>query len=131
MSIQIQGDTVIDSDKNVVGVNSITEKVVTDTITTSTYNVNLNLGNIFHLTIASNTTISFVNPASSGSTKAITLILERDGTSGRTVSFNNVRWTDGNLPELTTTANSIDVLNFFSINGGSWYFGSFSLADVK
>lgn len=113
-----------------IGFTNYTEAVTTATVSTSTYDIDLSLSSVFDLTLTASTTFTFINPPASGVSKPVTVILTQDATGGRTAAFNNVKYTDGTLPQLTTTANAIDVLTFFTINGGSWYFGTFAMAAV-
>lgn len=109
---------------------SYKESVVTVTASTATTNLDLRLGNVFNISITSNTTFTFINPPASGTLQSATLIIKQDATGGRTGSFTNSIWTDGVAPTLTTTANKTDVLTFFTVDGGSNYFGTYALANV-
>ena len=106
------------------------EKVVTATVSTSTYNVDLSLSNIFNLTFTSSSTISFTNLPPNGICRNILLILKQDAAGGRVVSFSNTKWTDGVAPALTTTTNAVDVVTILIFDGTN-RFGSFVMADVK
>jgi hypothetical protein len=107
-----------------------TETVNTATVSTSTYNIDLSLSNIFNLTLATSVTFTFTNPPTVGFTKPVTVILKQDATGSRTASFNNAKYTDAVSPVLTTTANRSDVLTFFTLDGGTSYFGTFAMANV-
>lgn len=110
---------------------SFTEKVTVAAVSTLTYDIDLSLSNIFNLTLASNTVFTFTNPPSANIFKPVTIILNQDATGGRIASFNSAKYTEGISPQLTTTANATDVLTFFTFNGGSSYFGTFAMADIK
>jgi hypothetical protein len=101
------------------------------TVSTSTYNINLSLSNIFDITLGTNVTFTFTNAPSSGIAKNVTIILRQDGSGNRTASFTNAKYTDGTAPILSTGANQIDVLTFFTVNGGSFWFGTFAMANVS
>lgn len=101
------------------------------TVSTSTYNINLSLGNIFDITLGNNVTFTFTNPPASGTLMSATIILRQDATGNRTASFTNAKYTDGVTPVLSTGANQIDMLSFATINGGTSYFGSFVMANVS
>jgi hypothetical protein len=101
------------------------------TVSTSTYNIDLSLSNIFDITLGNNVTFTFTNPPSSGVSKPATIILRQDATGSRLATFTNAKYTDGQLPVLSTGANQIDVLTFFTVNGGSFYFGTFAMANVS
>ena len=101
------------------------------TVSTATYNIDLSLSNIFDITLGTNVTFTFTNPPSSGISKNCTVILRQDATGSRLATFTNAKYTDGTAPILSTGANQIDVLTFFTLNGGSFYFGTFAMANVS
>jgi hypothetical protein len=107
------------------------ESVQTATVSAATYNINLSLGNIFDITLGNNVTFTFTNPPSAGTSASVTIILRQDATGNRTATFTGALYTDGNPPQLSTGANDIDVLTFFTINGGASYFGTFAMANVS
>lgn len=108
-----------------------TEAVTTATVSTSTYNLDLSLTNVFDITLGNNVTFTFTNPPTSGIAQAATVILRQDGTGSRTATFTNAKYSDGIAPTLSTGASQIDVLTFFTVNGGSFWFGTFSMANVS
>lgn len=111
--------------------NGYTEAVTTATVSTSTYNIDLSLSNVFDLTLNTSTTFTFTNPPSSGVLQTVTVIL-RQGTGGnRTAAFTNARYTDGQIVPLSTGVGQVDVLTFFTVNGGSFWFGTFAMANVS
>jgi hypothetical protein len=110
---------------------SYEEKVVTATVSTSTYNIDLSLGNIFYFTISTNVTFTFTNPPVSGRSKPATIILQQDATGSRLATFTSAKYTDGTAPILSTGANQIDILTFFTVNSGTSYFGTFAMANVS
>jgi hypothetical protein len=110
---------------------SYSEVVTTLASTTAVQNLNLALSNIFDVTLTTNTTFTFSNTATSGSAMPVTVIL-RQGTGGNfTATFTGARYSDGILPVLSTGANQIDVLSFYTVNGGSFWFGTFAMANVS
>lgn len=96
-----------------------------------TQNLDLSTANIFDVTLGNNVTFTFTNPPASGILKSATIILRQDGTGNKTATFTNANYTEGNLPVLSTGANEIDVLTFFTVNGGSFWFGTFAMANVS
>ena len=95
-------------------------------------NINCALSNIFDVTLgAASVTFTFTNPPASGNAQPITVILRQDSVGGRLATFTNAKYTDGNVPVLSTGANQIDVLTFFTVNGGSFWFGTFAMANVS
>jgi len=82
-------------------------------------------GNVQTFTMTGNCT--FTMPSGSGLQpgSSLTLILTQDGSGSRTGAFTSVKWAGGSAPTLTTTATTgIDILTFYSFNGGAspvWY----------
>jgi hypothetical protein len=101
------------------------------TVSTTTYNIDLSLSNIFDITLGNNVTFTFTNPPASGISRNCTVILRQDATGNRLATFTNAKYTDGTAPILSTGANQIDVLTFFTLNGGSFWFGTFAMANVS
>lgn len=101
------------------------------TNTGSSYTINLNNGNVFNLILNSACSFTFSNPTGSGATCSFTLILTQDATGSRTVSWPaEVNWASGTAPTLTTTAGAIDVLNFFTYDGGATWYGFVAAQDM-
>jgi len=101
------------------------------TVSTSTYNIDLSLTNIFDITIGANVTFTFTNPPVSGISQSVTVILRQDATGSRTATFTNAKYSDGVVPTLSTGANQVDVMTFFTVNGGTFWFGTFAMANVS
>lgn len=143
MPITVNGVTVIGDDRNISNINAFTatsvtsrlraysEEVTTVSVSASTYNIDTSLSNIFDITLQNSVTFTFTNPPSSGIARPMTIILRQDGAGNRTASFTNARYSDGITPVLSTGANQIDVLTFFTVNGGSFWFGTFAMANVS
>ena len=86
----------------------------------SAHAVNLELGNVFTYTLSGAQTLTFTNPAASGSACSFTLILTNGGSA--TLTFpSSVDWAAATAP--TLTANGVDVLTFTSIDGGTIWYG--------
>jgi hypothetical protein len=104
---------------------------VVGTVSTSTYNIDTSLANIFDITLGANVTFTFTNPPASGYSKPVVIVLRQDGTGNRTATFTNAKYTEGQLPTLSTGASDIDVLSFFTIDAGTSWFGTFAMANVS
>jgi len=90
--------------------------------------INLSLGNYFTRTISGTTTFTVSNVATSGDVAAFILVLTNGGSA--TVNFfSGVTWAGGVAP--TLTAAGIDVLGFFTINGGTTWRGLVLALDIK
>ena len=82
--------------------------------------VDLELGNVFTYTLSGGQTLTFTNPAASGSACSFTLILTNGGSA--TLTFpSSVDWAAATAP--TLTASGVDVLTFTSIDGGTIWYG--------
>jgi hypothetical protein len=104
---------------------------IVGTVATSTYNIDLSLSNIFDITLGANVAFTFTNPPTSGISRNCTVILRQDATGSRLATFAGAKFTDGTAPILSTGASQIDVLSFFTLNGGSFWFGTFAMANVS
>ena len=91
----------------------------------TTVAVNLNLGSVFTLTLGHNIgTFNITNPAGTGDASSFILKLTQDGTAGRTITWpSSVKWAAATAPTLSTAATNIDVLVFFTTDGGTTYYG--------
>lgn len=133
MAIKVSGTTIIDDSRvvNDAKLQAYKEKIVSvGTVTTNT-NLDLSLGNLFDVTLGGSVTFTFTNPPGSGFSQPATIILRQDGTGNRTATFTGALYTDGQLPQLSTGANDIDVLTFFTLDQGSSWFGTFAMANVS
>jgi len=116
---------------NVVVLNSAIEKLTNVGVITANYNVNTSLTSIFDVTLgANNLTLNLTGAPDSGLSKTVTIILRQDSVGTRFVTFANSKYTDAAVPVLSTQANSVDVLTFFTVDGGTNWFGSFAMANV-
>jgi hypothetical protein len=109
-----------------------TETVTTVGTITANTNIDTSLSNIFDVTLGgSPLTLTFTNPPSSGTSKPVTIVLRQDGSGNRLATFANSYYTDGIKPVLSTNANAIDVLTFFTVDGGIKWLGTFAMANVS
>lgn len=129
------GNVVLSTSPSLVSpsLQAYNEKVETiGSIATSTYNIDLSLANIFDLTLGVNVTVTFINSPASGTTRPITLIVRQPSSSpGKTLTVTGAQYTDGTTPILSTGASQKDVLSYWSIDGGTTYFGTFAMANVS
>ena len=86
----------------------------------SAHAVDLELGNVFTYTLSGAQTLTFTNPAASGSACSFTLILTNGGSA--TLTFpSSVDWAAATAPTLSSAG--VDVLTFTSIDGGTIWYG--------
>ena len=95
--------------------------------------LDLNAGTVFTITLAHNIgTFTWSNPASSGYASVFSLKVTQDGTGGRTISWPaSVDWASGTAPTLSSGANDVDVFVFFTVDGGTTYYGFTSGQDLS
>lgn len=96
--------------------------VVVAASATTTFDISS--GNVFNL--SQNTNISVVNvtnPTASGNSTSITIIRTKDNTATpRTIVWPAAFiWPGGVEPTLTQTANCVDIITAFTLNGGTTY----------
>jgi hypothetical protein len=100
-------------------------------IASANYTIDLSRANIYDITMGANVTFTFSNAPAAGTLKNCTIILRQGSGGNKFATFTNAKYTDGNPPVLSTGASQIDVLSFFTIDGGTSYFGSYSMANVS
>lgn len=120
-----QASGLVTSDAN--GVVSFDNGTIDEstTITSSGNAATLNLrdGNSFLHDLTENVTYTFSNPAASGKVSMFVLKVIQDS-SARTITWpGSVDWAAATAPTLTATNNGVDVFVFFTIDGGTTYYG--------
>ena len=108
-------------------------ETLTSANSSTSYTVDLSLGNTFKITMTGNCTFTFSNPPASGTTGSFTLILIQDGTGSRTATWpGSVDWAGGTAPTLTTTLTTgTDILTFITTDAGTIWYGFAAGADMK
>jgi hypothetical protein len=100
------------------------------TISTNT-NINCASGDFADVMLTGSTNLIFQNCATAGHVDQLTVIVRQDPTGSRTLGYGNtIRWSDNIVPVLTTTANTMDVLQFMTYDGGTIWFGSQVMANI-
>ena len=120
-----QASGIVTSDANgVVSFdNGTIEEVTTVTSSSNAATINLRDGNLFEHDLTENVTYTFSNPAASGRASSFVLKVIQDS-SARTITWpSSVDWPAATAPTLTTTNNGVDVFVFFTIDGGTTYYG--------
>ncbi len=100
---------------------AITEDAVTLTGTTTT--IDLATATNFVHTLTGATTYTFSNPATTGNATAFTLKIIQDSTARAITWPASVDWAGGTAPTLTATSGGVDVFVFYTIDGGTTYYG--------
>ena len=90
--------------------------------------IDLATGNLFTKTISGATTLTVSNVPTTG--QAIGFILELTNGGSATITwFSGVKWASGTAP--TLTASGVDILGFYSHDGGTTYRGLVLAKDSK
>lgn len=90
--------------------------------------IDLSLGNVFTKSVNSDTTFSVLNCLSSGTSNSF--ILELTNAGSFTITwFSGIKWAEGIAPVLT--ASGVDVLGFYSYDGGVTWKGLVLGNDMK
>lgn len=80
-------------------------------------------GNVHTATLNANCTFTFA-AVTSGKACSFTMLLTQDGTGSRLVTWpGSVVWQGGTAPVLATAAASVDILTFFTLDGGTVWYG--------
>ncbi len=86
----------------------------------STIDLDLELGNVFDVTMDQATVLTFSNPPITGRVGSFTLYLRQDPTGGWTITFPaTVRWEAGTAPVISLGANDLDIMSFLTIDAGA------------
>jgi len=103
--------------------NGTIEESTTITSSSNAATLNLRDGNSFLHDLTENVTYTFSNPAASGKLSMFTLKVIQDS-SARTITWpSSVDWAAATAPTLTATNNGVDIFVFFTIDGGTTYYG--------
>ena len=120
-----QASGIVTSDANgVVSFdNGTIEEVTSVTSSSNAATINLRDGNLFEHDLTENVTYTFSNPAAAGRASSFVLKVIQDS-SARTITWpGSVDWVAATAPTLTATNNGVDVFVFFTIDGGTTYYG--------
>jgi len=103
--------------------NGTIEEVTSITSSSNAATINLRDGNLFEHDLTENVTYTFSNPAASGRASSFVLKVIQDSTA-RTITWpTSVDWPAGTAPTLSTGNDNVDVFVFFTIDGGTTYYG--------
>jgi len=91
-------------------------------------NIDLALGNLFTKTISATTTLTISSVLASGNANSFILELTNAGAFAITW-FSGVKWASGTVP--TLTASGVDILGFYSHDGGTTWRGFVISKDSK
>jgi hypothetical protein len=116
---EIQSGDNYNLNTNAVGTTPTWTGIKETSVAVAASAIDLSLGNYFTKTISGSTTFTVSNVATSGTVNSFILQLTNGGSSTVTW-FSGVDWAGGTAPTLTTSG--VDVLGFYTIDGGTnWY----------
>jgi hypothetical protein len=89
-----------------------------------TVTLDITNGNVFqHTASGGNVTFAFSNPPASGNAGSITLKWIQDS-SDRTITWPGaVDWAGGSAPDVTSGSAKVDIYTFFTVDGGTIWYG--------
>ena len=131
-AITALGGAVVGADNTVSAINLKDYGEITNAIGAiggGTQNIDLTLGNSVSATVsAAATTFQFTNPTASDEMCAFSLVLTNGGS--QTINWpGSVDWAGGSAPSLTSSG--VDILVFFTIDGGTIWHGMAASTDSK
>ena len=103
--------------------NGFSEEYAAVASSSAAVSLDLRTASNFSHDLTENTTISFANPADSGKVSAATLRIIQ-GSTARTITWNSsIKWAADTAPTLTTTNDAVDIFVFYTVDGGTTYYG--------
>ena len=103
--------------------NGFSEEYAAVTSSSNVVSLNLQTAGNFSHDLTENTTISFTNPAASGKASFATLKIIQ-GSTARTITWNSsIKWAADTAPTLSTANDAVDIFTFYTIDGGTNYYG--------
>ena len=124
-TIDFQPNDVLAMRITAAGVAEFKAGITEDSVTLSGTSTTIDLAtatNFVH-DLTGNTTYTFSNPATSGNASAFTLKIIQ-GSTARTITWPaSVDWAGGTAPTLSSANNAVDIFTFFTLDGGTTYYG--------
>ena len=103
--------------------NGFSEEYAAVTSSSAAVSLDLQTASNFSHDLTENTTISFTNPAASGKVSAATLRIIQ-GSTARIITWNSsIKWASDTAPTLSTANDAVDVFVFYTVDGGTNYYG--------
>ena len=107
---------------------------VNEPVTSVTYAASISLnasqGNNFTVVATGNPTISITGSPPSGKYKVITLIFTHSGAPRAITWGASIKWTDNTAPTTSSSSGAIDVFTFWTVDGGTNWYGSLAWWSV-
>ena len=111
--------------------NGFSEEYAAVTSSSAAVSLDLQTASNFSHDLTENTTISFANPAASGKVSAATLRIIQ-GSTARTITWHSsIKWASDTAPTLSTGDNDVDIFTFYTVDGGTTYYGFTAGQDLS
>lgn len=127
------GINMADSDLNRPVLEDYGVKHTAPTVSTNAVTLDCAVSNSFLVDMDPATaavTVTLSNPPASGTYGEMTIAIVM-GTPAYGITWpGSVTWQGGSAPNLTTTNNSVDLVHLFTVDAGTTWYGTFSLADA-
>jgi hypothetical protein len=94
-----------------------------ETLTGTSTAIDISAATNFVHALTGTTVYTFSNPAATGNASSFTLKIIQDSTARAITWPSSVDWAGGTAPTLTAAANGVDVFVFYTIDGGTTYYG--------
>jgi hypothetical protein len=104
-----------------LGLTGLTETYTAPAITTGVLTINLTLGTVFNVSVGANITSVVISNATAAKSQSFTLAMKGNGTA-YTQAWGSIKWAGASAPTLTSTLNKVDLLTFFTNDGGTTWF---------
>lgn len=113
-------------------INGGLETVATNAAATGAVSVDLANGNVHALTLTGAVTLTLAG-ATASQACSVTLILTQDATGGWAITWPaSVKWLPtGAAPLFTTTASTVTIVELFTVNGGTTWYGSLAGTGIS
>jgi len=115
-------------DFGTVGMKNYAESVNALGNVTGATTIDYSLGQVVTATVTGTVTWTITNPPASGKAGSLTLILTNGGTATQTWP-SGTKWSYNTAPVLI--ASGVDVLSFFTTDGGTTWLGVFGMNNSK
>lgn len=108
-------------------IKTYTETYFSVTSSAST-TLDLSSGTTVLLTLGTSiTNLSFINVPAAPKVSALNMFIEQAGGGNKTITWpNTVKWGNGTVPTLSTTATRVDIITLITYNSGTSWFGFIS-----
>jgi len=103
--------------------NGFSEEYAAVTSSSNVVSLDLRTAGNFSHDLTEATTVSFTNPAASGKVSAATLRIIQ-GSTARAITWNSsIKWAGDVAPTLSQADNAVDIFVFYTVDGGTTYYG--------